>query len=396
MSSFAVREKRLAVAGARQKSVPACATMTPDYRPIPFHHLPGWQEDEALAAFDVFKAGAERLVAALRPLRHAREPSAALVQIGKAALCAKPRDHAEARAFFEAHFTPFEIFPEAPAKNPARPFFTAYFEPTTEGSLERGGRFQAPILARPADLVTLPEPERLDSCDLLLTSARRVGKRHLPYPDRGAIESGALSDQGLELVWLEDCVEVFIVQVQGSARVTLTDGRKIRLRYDGRNGWPYTSVGRPLIEEGAIAEGEMSLEALTGWLRAHPEKAAPLIRRNRSYVFFAIEEELREHEGPIGGAGLPLTAGRSLAIDRDLWSYGLPFWMDVERPLPSSEWGRWQRLMIAQDTGTAIVGRGRIDLFVGAGPEAGQLAGRQRHHGRLFVLSPRGEAPPRQ
>ena len=367
----------------------------PVFRSAAFQELRGWREDETFAAFEVFRAEASRLIEGLTPLRHARKPSAALLEAGNAALSAKPRNDAEARAFFEAHFTPFEIFPGAATKKSERPFFTGYFEPATEGSLERGGRFQAPILARPADLLTLAEPERLDGCDLLLTGARLVAKRLVPFPDRAAIEMGALAGQGLELVWLVDSVEVFIVQVQGSARVTLTDGRKIRLRYAGRNGWPYTSVGRLLIEEGAIAEEEMSLEVLTGWLRAHPEKAEAFIRRNRSYVFFAIEERLGQHDGPIGGAGLPLTAGRSLAIDRNVWSYGLPFWVDVERPLPGGEWSRSQSLMIAQDTGTAIVGPGRIDLFVGTGAEAGTLAGRQRHHGRLFVLSPRGEAPPR-
>jgi membrane-bound lytic murein transglycosylase A len=363
------------------------------FRRAGFHELANWEADGTLAAFEVFKGGAGAFVGGVAPLRQARRPSAALVATGKAALSAKPRNDAEARTFFEAHFLPFEIFPDASSNEPEKPFFTGYFEPATEGSLARGGRFQAPILARPADLVTLPRGERLDGCDLLLTSARRAARRLLPFPDRAAIEAGALAGQGLELVWLEDSVEVFIIQVQGSAQVTLTDGRRIRLRYAGRNGWPYTSIGRLLIEEGAIAADEMSLEALTEWLRANPEKAEAVMRRNRSYVFFAIGDALGEDEGPIGGAGLALTAGRSIAIDRDAWSYGLPFWVDVERPLPDGVWGRWQRLMIAQDTGTAIVGTGRVDLYVGSGLKAGMLAGRQRHHGRLFVLSPHGEAP---
>lgn len=367
----------------------------PAFRLARFHELPRWDADDTLAAFAVFKAGAAAMVEGLTPLRQARRPSAALVAVGKAALSAKPRDHAEARAFFEAHFTPFEIFPDAKPNEPEKPFFTGYFEPATEGSLEPGGKFQAPILARPADLVTFPRGGRLDRNGPLLTSARRAGQRLLPFPDRAAIEAGALADQGLELVWLKDRVEVFIIQVQGSAQVMLPDGRRMRLRYAGRNGWPYTSIGRLLIEEGAIAADEMSLEALTAWLRAYPENAEAIMRRNRSYVFFAIDEALENNEGPIGGAGLPLTAGRSIAIDRDAWSYGLAFWIDVERPLRDGGWGRWQRLMIAQDTGTAIVGVGRIDLYVGSGAEAGTLAGRQRHHGRLFVLAPRGEAPAR-
>jgi membrane-bound lytic murein transglycosylase A len=379
----------------QRAEVPIVAPVTKGsaFRHAGFHELLSWEADDTLAAFEAFKAGAAAFIEGLTPLRHARRPSAALVAAGKAALSATPRDGAEARAFFEAHFLPFEIFPDAAPSRPEKPFFTGYFEPATQGSLEQGERFQVPLLARPSDLVTLPRGERLDGCDLPLTSARRTARRLLPFPDRAAIEAGALAGQGLELVWLEDRVEVFIIQVQGSAQVTLTDGRKMRLRYAGRNGWPYTSIGRLLIEEGAIAADEMSLETLTAWLRANLEKAGAIMRRNRSYVFFAIEEALREDEGPLGGAGLALTAGRSIAIDRDAWSYGLPFWVDVERPLPNGRSGRWQRLMIAQDTGTAIVGPGRVDLFLGSGAEAGTLAGRQRHHGRLFVLSPRGEAP---
>ncbi|MBV9138464.1 MAG: MltA domain-containing protein [Hyphomicrobiales bacterium] len=365
------------------------------FRPATFRELRNWEKDDALAAFAVFKAGARAMIEGRGPLRPAQAPSASLVEISRAALSQDPRGAFEARAFFEAHFEPFEIFPEANAETNERPFFTGYFEPMTEGSRERSAKFQAPILGRPADLVTLPQGEHLEDCDMPLTSARREGERFLPFPDRAAIEEGALEGQGLELIWLKDRVEVFVVQVQGSAQVTFADGHRVRLRYDGSNGWPYTSIGRLLIEAGAIASHEMSLEALTGWLRAHSEKAKSLMHRNRSYVFFALEDALRPEDGPIGGAGIPLTAGRSLAIDRDVWSYGLPFWVDVARAASDGGRDRWERLMVAQDTGTAIVGAGRIDLFIGSGAAAGAVAGRQRHHGRLFVLLPRGEAPAR-
>ncbi|MBV9591323.1 MAG: murein transglycosylase A, partial [Hyphomicrobiales bacterium] len=353
------------------------------FRPATFCELRDWEKDDALAAFAVFKAGARAMIEGRGALRPAQAPSASLVEISRAALSQDPRGVFEARAFFEAHFEPFEIFPEATAETNERPLFTGYFEPMTEGSRERSAKFQAPILKRPADLVTLPQGEHLEDCDMPLTSARREGERFLPFPDRAAIEEGALEGQGLELVWLKDRVEVFVVQVQGSAQVTFADGHRVRLRYDGSNGWPYTSIGRLLIEAGAIDSDEMSLEALTGWLRAHSEKAKSLMHRNRSYVFFALEDALRPEDGPIGGAGIPLTAGRSLAIDRDVWSYGLPFWVDVARVALDGGRDRWERLMVAQDTGTAIVGAGRIDLFIGSGAAAGAVAGRQRHHGRL-------------
>ena len=164
------------------------------------------------------------------------------------------------------------FYPDTTLPAREKPFFTGYFEPGTEGALAREPALSSPDFGPPPDLVTLPQGERLPGPDEVLTSARRMAERLLPFPDRAAIEAGALSGQGLELVWLKDRVEVFIIQVQGSARVKLTDGRLIRLRYAGRNGWPYTSVGRLLIEKGAIAEHEMSLEVLTGWLRAIPGK----------------------------------------------------------------------------------------------------------------------------
>ncbi|MBV9567004.1 MAG: MltA domain-containing protein, partial [Hyphomicrobiales bacterium] len=282
-------------------------------RPSAFHELRNWDADDTLAAFAAFKAGAAAMADGRPPLRAARAPSASLVAIGKAALSQSPRDGVEARVFFETHFAPFEIFPDAKSNEPERPFFTGYFEPVTDGSTEQSAGFQAPILARPADLVTLARGERLKGRDVPLTSARRMGRRLVPFPDRPAIEAGALAGQGLELVWLKDRVEVFIIQVQGSAQVRLTDGRRIRLRYDGRNGWPYTSIGRLLIEEGAIQSEQMSLETLTSWLRDHPENAETIMRRNRSYVFFAIEDGMGEGQGPVGGANVPLTPGRSLA-----------------------------------------------------------------------------------
>ncbi|SEC15472.1 membrane-bound lytic murein transglycosylase A [Rhizobiales bacterium GAS191] len=360
-------------------------------QPLGFETLPGWGADDLLAAFRVFRTGAAHLLERGAELRPAGAPNAPLLATCRAALATEPRSTQEARAFFEANFAPAEILPLT-----EMPFFTGYFEPLAEGSIERRPGFEAPILARPADLVTLPQGDTLPDAEGPLTSARRVADNLLPYPDRAAIEDGALAGQGLELVWLKDRVEVFIIQVQGSARVGLTDGRTVRLRYAGRNGWPYTSIGRLLIEQGAISAGEMSLEALTSWLRDHPGEAQAVMRRNRSYVFFAIDEALGNEDGPIGGAGLPLTPGRSMAIDRGIWSYGLPFFIDLEKPLPGGgpdgRLGRWQRLMIAQDTGSAIVGPGRVDLFFGSGPAAGMLAGRQRHHGRLFVLQPRGSA----
>ncbi|MFI5010842.1 MAG: murein transglycosylase A [Hyphomicrobiales bacterium] len=357
-------------------------------RPAAFDELQGWGADDALAAFRTFRAGAAHIVERRPELRAAQAPDEALLAVCRAALVRKACNATQARAFFEAQFQPSEVLPSEDMA-----FFTGYFEPQADGSMKESPGFQAPILARPADLVTLAQEDEIAGSDVPLTSARLSAGRLSPFPDRGAIEAGALHGQGLELVWLRDRVEVFIIQVQGSARIRLPGGRVVRLRYAGRNGWPYTSVGRLLIEQGAIAAEAMSLEALTDWLRAHPGEAEAIMGRNRSYVFFAIDGTLAADEGPIGGAGVPLTPCRSIAVDRASWSYGLPFWIETDRPEPAGNLGRWQNLMIGQDTGAAILGPGRVDIFFGSGAVAGTLAGRQRHRGRLFVLRPRGAGP---
>jgi membrane-bound lytic murein transglycosylase A len=352
-------------------------------RCVGFDELPGWRADDTLDAFRVFKRSAKHVLKRREALRAAKAPSKALIGVFRAAIEREPYCSTDARAFFESQFDPWEI-----GRNDAA-FFTGYFEPEFEGSLERTSEFQAPILRRPSNLVTLSRGEIVPDCRFPLTSVIGDGNRAVPCPDRAAIEAGALHGRGLELVWLRDQTAVFVVQVQGSARVLLPNGKVIRLRYAGRNGWPYTSIGQLLIARGAIAAEVMSLEMLMGWLRAHPAEADALMRENRSYVFFELADYLQAHEGPIGGAGLSLTAGRSIAIDRDVWSYGLPFLIDVCRPEMGTGSGRWQRLMIAQDTGSAIVGRSRVDIFFGSGPAAGTVAGRQRHYGRLFVFLPR-------
>jgi len=366
--------------------VPASA-MTPEPRlqRRGFSKLPGWAEDDALLAFRIFRAGAAHRLAGGAELRAGKAPTPEFVELGRAAMASRPSTQAQARGFFEAHCSPHEILPQ-----PQAPFFTGYFEPEVDGARQRGDAFRAPILARPADLATLPQGGTLPGAEPPLPSARSRAGRLVPCPDRGAILDGALDGEGLALVWLRDEVEVFIVQVQvqGSARVRLPGGDLVRLRYAGRNGWPYRSIGRLLIAKGAIPEAEMSLEALTGWLRAHPEEGRAVMRHNPSYVFFALDETLSPDDGPVGGAGLALAEGRSIAVDRGIWPYGLPFFVDVERPEPGGGWGRWRRLMLAQDTGAAMLGAGRADLFFGSGVEAGSLAGRQRHHGRLFVLLP--------
>ncbi|MBE7213131.1 MAG: MltA domain-containing protein, partial [Gluconacetobacter diazotrophicus] len=273
-------------------------------------------------------------------------------------------------------------------------FLTGYYEPVLDGSLVRTPAFSAPILPRPADLVDLPDDAPPPGWPAgLAAAARRPNGNFEAYPDRAALEAWATGPESRPLVWLRDWVEVFLVHVQGSARLRLPDGSMRRLVYAGRNGHPYTSIGRLLVDGGEISWADMSLDRLKSWIRANGqasgERGRELMQRNRSYIFFQLVDATSD-ESPTGGAGLPLTAGVSIAVDRAVWSYGLPFWITADEPVPGFGPGALSRLFIAQDTGTAIVGPARVDLFVGSGDAAGAAAGLIRHAARVHVLRPRG------
>ncbi len=338
-------------------------------------------------AFRVFAAQARAACEGRAPLRPAQSVPDALSAVFRAALAHKIETPRQARDFFAAHFAPFRV------TAPDAGFVTGYYEPIVAGALEPSAQFSAPILARPPDLVTLPQGTGLSGRPELSSARKLADGTLIAYPERAAIEAGARRGEFAPLVFLEDPVEVFLIQVQGSARVVLADGRQIRLVYAGRNGWPYTSIGRILIERGAIAPADMSLAALKAWIRSHGQKpgeaGAALMQANKSYVFFAIDAELGAEDGPIGGAGQPLTALRSIAVDRSLWSYGLPFWLAADLPWQSPAPTPFKRLMIAQDTGSAIVGPARADIFFGSGPQAGALAGGIRHACDFIVLLPK-------
>jgi membrane-bound lytic murein transglycosylase A len=351
--------------------------------PLAFADLAGWDRDDHAAAFRTFRCGCER-VAAGGVLRPAQAPDPDLVAVCRDALAAGALTGAQARRFFEDSFRPFAVIPPTGSG-----FLTGYYEPVFEASRTRTGAYTVPLLARPDDLVTIPQGGSLPGIDPSLQAARRTGDGYEPYPDRAAIEDGALGPKAQPLAYLREPGEAFIIQVQGSARLDLTDGTAMRVAYAGRNGHPYTSIGRVLVEQGAIPLEEMTLERLMGWLKDNPEPARALMRRNRSFVFFREATELKPGDGPIGGAGIPLTPGRSLAVDRSLWAYGLPFWLEGDLPVTLERAEPLRRLMIAQDTGSAIVGPARGDFYHGSGPEAGTRAGLLRHKARFVVLRPR-------
>ncbi|WP_336490732.1 murein transglycosylase A [Methylobacterium nigriterrae] len=299
---------------------------------------------------------------------------------------------AEAGAFFGRAFSAYRVVRPADGAAPERRagFLTGYFEPELEGSPEPGPGYTAPVLARPEDLVSFAPGETRPGLDPALRAARAAGGGFEPYPDRAAIEDGALGGRARPILYLRDAVDLFVLQVQGSGRVRLPDGSAVRLLYDGRNGRPYTSVGKLIVGEGHLPLEGLTLARWTGWLRAHPDEARRLMRMNASYIFFRRAEIADPALGPPGAAGAALAPGRSLAVDAALWRYGLPFWL--EGRLPGAEPGEAGRLVVAADTGSAIVGPARGDLYLGTGEGAGVAAGNLRDPVGFVVLLPKPRA----
>jgi membrane-bound lytic murein transglycosylase A len=353
--------------------------------PLDFDSLAGWAEDDHLAAFRAFERSAQALAAGRESARPAQPASPGLIATARAALCAIASPAHEAQRFFETRFRPFRVIPE---DGPG--FLTGYYEPCVPASTVETGKFRWPILGRPADLVTFVPDAAPTGFPQAVSGARRLRDGSLvPYADRAQIEA----ERRDPIVWLRDATEAFLVQVQGSAQVEFPDGRRARLAYDGRNGLPYTSIGRILIDTEEIVENAMSLLSLKAWLRSDNERGLALMRRNRSFVFFRLVADFDPELGPVAGAGVALTPLRSIAVDRTIWPYGLPFWIDAEFPWAEETPRAFRRLMIAQDTGSAIVGPARADLFFGSGEAAGARAGAIRRRSEVVVLLPRGDEP---
>lgn len=364
--------------------------------PADFRALPGWVDDDHRAAWNTFLLSCRSIIRGKQPLRPGVVPADGLKETCQRALATVINDKNEARLAFESLFKIFRILPR-PGKNPYNSgFVTGYYEPVVSGSVSAKPGFTAPLRGKPANLVKLAPHQARGHLEGLTAALRQPDGSLKPVPDRAGISSGALNGLAKPVVWVADPIEAFMIHVQGSARIQLEDGRLLRLTYAGRNGHPYTSIGRKLAEAGHFRPEDIDLITLKEWVRKNGQgqgqAGRKLLEENRSYIFFSIDESLPANAGPTGAAGYPLTAGRSIAIDRSLWAYGLPFWIDAELPakLPGTS-KLSQKLMIAQDTGTAIVGAARADLFVGTGDKAGRLAGRIRHHADMYVLMPRTE-----
>jgi membrane-bound lytic murein transglycosylase A len=356
------------------------------FEPVAWDELDGWAADDHAAAFAAFMASCRPLVAGAKGSRDTRPVYSALVEVCRKARTLTASDRETARKFFEENFRAVRV---SKIDDP-NGFLTGYYEPVVDGSRTLTDEFKVPLYGRPHDLVHMGRKRKAESFPNTGRVVRRIARgKYVPYFDRAQIEDGALATRNLEIAYLKDANDLLFIQIQGSARIRLTDGTLLRVNYDSHNGHPYTPVGRILIERGIIPREEMSMERIRKWMAENPEGGKELRRQNKSFVFFRTVS-LPEHEEARGAQGVPLTAARSIAVDKALHVYGTPFFIGAELPIDGeASTTKFRRLMIAQDTGSAIVGPARADIYFGSGEEAGRIAGRVKNPARFVMLMPR-------
>jgi membrane-bound lytic murein transglycosylase A len=346
---------------------------------VPFAAIPGWAGASLAPGLQAFATGCARLAAA-SALRRSCEAARAL----------PADDEAAARAFIESAFDAWAI---AAADGTEEGMITGYYEPVLAGSRTRTERFRVPVYGVPADLVAVDLESVYPELKGMRLRGRLEGNRLVPYRTRAEIENGG-GFRAAAIAWVEDPVELFFLQIQGSGQIALDSGARLRIGYAEQNGHPYRSIGRWLVERREMTLDQASMQGIKAWAAANPRKLREALDSNPSYVFF---RELPggsagEARGPIGTLGVPLTAGYSLAVDARTIPLGAPLFLATTYPLSAQP---LERLMAAQDTGGAIRGAVRADFYWGSGAEAGTLAGRMRQRGRLWILWPKGEGPPK-
>ena len=292
----------------------------------------------------------------------------------------------KARLFFETWFKLYQVSDGLNKQG----LFTGYYEPQLRGSRRRSSIYNVALYHRPPDLISAGLGQFRKDWSGQEISGRLNGSRLVPYASRSAIDRGALKGKGLELLWVDNAIDAFFLHIQGSGRVVLDTGEMVRVGFAGRNGQPYFAIGRDLVKRGIISKDKISLQTIRDWLERNPSQAIDLMHKNKSYVFFRelkfLGSKTSDNNGPIGASGVSLTPGRSLAVDRRYFAMGMPVWIDTSHPLTNDP---LRRLMIAQDTGGAILGPVRGDFFWGAGVEAREAAGRMKQAGQLYILLPR-------
>lgn len=367
-------------ANARTKAPPHDGTVklrNAQIEVLRFDALDGWKNDDQAEAFNAFMQSCRAILQGSAAMRKARPIYGGLFTVCERAKAVGTPDREQARTFFEENFKPVRIAPAGQGEG----FFTGYYETEVDGSRVETAEYKVPIYKVPPKL---------------------MGRSKVfAQLSRSQIEDGALKGKGLEICWIKDPIDHFFAQIQGSTRVKLDDGKLLRLNYIASNGMKYYPVGRDLIDRGIITKEEMSMDKIRDWMEANPEEGNALRRKNKSFVFFT-ETPLKAHEECIGAQGVPLTPLRSLAVDKSIHVYGTPIWVDARLPIESDKPETpFQRLLFAQDTGSAIVGPARADIYFGHGEKVPSIAGRIKQFGQFVMLVPKtvtlkgeGAAPP--
>lgn len=354
--------------------------------PLTFADIEGWSEDDPSPLFSALGA----CLAHLRGAKPYRAGSLGLttddlMPLLEAASCFSPASAGEARRFFEEHCVPFAIRLDSGGQG----FVTGFYEPEVEVSSEPDDLWRYPFHRRPADLVDVDEGNRPADMPADYRFARRDENGSIGfYPDRGEIDRGVLKGRDLEIAWAKSRVDVFFAHVQGAARLVYPDGSVRRITYAAKAGHPFTGIGKVLIERGDIDPSTVSMQTIRAWLAAHPEAVDEVLWHNRSYIFFRDADVADLQAGPIAAAKVPLVAGRSLAVDRNIHTFGFPFFVSAATLTHLDDGRPFRRLLLALDTGSAIIGPARGDIFTGSGFEAGQMAGTIRNAADFVILVP--------
>jgi membrane-bound lytic murein transglycosylase A len=344
-----------------------------------FADLPGWQSDRVIELLPALDLQCRRL--ALLPADTSLGGQGLAAEYGGQAgqwsdACAaarqlEPGDNV--RGFFQTWFAPYRVGAVA--------LVTGYFEPVLQGARDRTAQYAVPVLARPGDLVRTGQTDAAGRPVL----GRSEGGVIVPYWTRADIEAGDMGGEAKPVAYLGSDIDLFLAQIQGAALVKLPDGGLVRLVFDGRNGRPYTPIGRVLVAQGALKPSQVDMQSIRAWLESHPAQAKAVMDANESYVFFKLADDSDPSVGPPGALGVELTAGRSVAVDRNFLPLGTPLFIDSTVP----DGRAWQHLVLAQDLGSAIEGPARVDVYLGAGPGAAAWAGKMRQPGVVWLLLPR-------
>lgn len=361
----------------RKDAAPATATVR--FEPVSWSKLPGWRADDTLAAWPAIIASCNAI--------HSK---AEWQSFCGAVVAASPGDSDFVRAFLEQHLQPYRVLRQTGRKREKAGLVTGYYEPLLMGSRERSEQFATPLYKRPDDLLVVELSSLYPELKGKRVRGRVQGNKVVPYFSRGETRE-APTLVGHEIVWIDNALDAFMLEVQGSGRVQLTTGETIRLQYEDQNGHPYRSIGRYLADQGAMTIDQVNMPAIRAWLAANPQRLHEVLDSNPSVVFFREAPLDDPSVGPKGALAVPLTAGRSIAVDPKFLKLGAPMFLATTAPrtgLPL------QRLVVAQDTGGAIRGPVRADLFFGFGAEAGAQAGTMKYDGEMWLLWPKSAPPP--